>query len=79
MILSQKTEKTEKLQKNQKNISNVRHFLSYFSAKNDSYPKLPILFTKQLKQRLWTPNFYKCHKKLRNRNGIQKQIQQKKL
>ena len=36
--------------------------------------------TKQLEQLLWILNLHKCHKKLRkNRNGIQKQIEQKKL
>ena len=36
--------------------------------------------TKQLEQLLWILNLHKCNKKLRkNRNGIQKQIEQKKL
>ena len=33
--------------------------------------------TKQLEQLLWTLYLHKCHKKLKNRNGIQKQIEQK--
>ena len=54
-------------------------FCHISQQKNDSYPKLPILITKQLEQLLRTLNLHKCHKKLRNRNGIQKQTQQKKL
>ena len=52
------------------------------SRKNSGRRKLPILLTKRLEQLMWTLNLLKCkcHKKLRtNRNGIQKQIEQKKL
>ena len=48
----QKNRKTA--QKMKKNSSNVRHFLSNSSTKKDSYPKLPILITKQLEQLLLT-------------------------
>ena len=49
-------------------------FCHISQQKNDSYPKLPINITKQLEQLFWKLNL---HKKSRNRNGIQKQIQQK--
>ena len=39
--------------------------------------KLPKIKTKQLEHLLWSLKLHKCHEKRKNRNGIQKQIEQK--